>query len=218
MLKNKHNHLSNSSPNPYLPPVLDGHSLQTKLDLLSTQKQSQIFLCSAVLSLSGIFKRTVFPWRKARALQHSHPQNKERQRNSFLPSWGTWRKNTFANELQQLKKEQPMCCKLLRVTCPSGVRVKDMTHLVWDLLAFPKTNWTEVLFSSQKLFWELAGKKKRKKKKKIFCIWKRNRERSKCDKAQQEETTATLGSTQQWTWIGLGLLLRTSTPSSRPVL
>lgn len=37
-------------------------------------------------------------------------------------------------------------------------------------MAFPKTNWTEVLFSSQKLFWELAGKKKRKKKKKYFAF------------------------------------------------
>lgn len=100
---------------------------------------------------------------KARALQHSHPQNKEQQRNSFLPSWGTWRKNTFAKELQQLKKEQPVRCKLLWVTCPSGVRVKDVTHLVRDLSAFPKTNWTETLFSFQKLFWELVGEKKRKK-------------------------------------------------------
>lgn len=33
--KNKHIHLSNSSPNPYLPSVLDGHSFQTKLDLQS---------------------------------------------------------------------------------------------------------------------------------------------------------------------------------------
>lgn len=78
LLKNEHNHLSNSSPNPYLPSVLNGHSCQTKLDLQSplAHRSNPKFSC-AVLSLTGIFKRTVFPWQKARALQHSHPQNKE---------------------------------------------------------------------------------------------------------------------------------------------
>lgn len=54
-------------------------------------------------------------------------------------------KEDLDKELQQLKKKQAACRKPVLVMCPSGVRTKDVTQLVWYYLCFQTWNRLELL-------------------------------------------------------------------------
>lgn len=54
-------------------------------------------------------------------------------------------KEDLDTELQQLKKKQAACRKLVLVMSPSGVGTKDVTHLVRDYLCFQTWNRLQLL-------------------------------------------------------------------------